>query len=72
MAKSKVSFSIALLKSNLSHHKKQIKTLTKSKNMWEKLGNNKQILKNIQARLAPHQRYFDDITLAITKLKKVK
>lgn len=72
MAKSKVSFSIELLESNLKYHKKDIKYLNKVYKIRKMALVDKNALKEIDKRLSKSIQFFDDITLAIKTLKKIK
>lgn len=72
MAKSKVSFSLELLNSNLKYHKKQIKYLEKVESPKRKLMLDTRVLNNVGKRKQMHLKYFNDLTLAIKNLKKIR
>lgn len=70
MAKSKVSFSLELLKSNLKWHKEMLGGYTKTAKVRK--GVNEHFMKTIHKRIDKHTKYFNDLTLAIKTLKKIK
>ena len=70
MAKSKVSFSIALLKMNRKHHIRSVEQYTFSKKhraSWAK-----ETAKACDKRLRYHQGILDDLNLAIKKLSSIR
>lgn len=69
MAKSKVSFSIELLKMNLKHHAHSIKQYTFSK--AHKASWSKETENHNKKTLRKHQKFVDDLELAIKKLSSI-
>ncbi len=71
-SKSKVSFSIQLLKMNLKTHEEALKREKKRIKSGNEISLPKEIMKYRERTLANHQKYYDDLTLAINELKKIK
>jgi len=72
MKKPKVSFSIALLKSNRKYHAERIRGFkgADKKGLINRV--DKGIAKYLDKQREDHQRFYDDLTLAINTLMKIK
>lgn len=71
-SKSKVSFSIQLLKMNRKYHEEALKREKKRIKSGISIGLDKEMMKFRKKTLDNHQKYYDDLTLAIDELKKIK
>lgn len=72
MAKSNISFSLQLLKTNRKHHKEQMKRLDSKNELGRAQRVGKVVKKHLISSYNQHKKFYDDLTTAINILSAKK